>query len=210
MSQLTIQKVYRVMTRISSRGPDWSFLDWNGIDAQPLSACRWSPNPPPRATVQVVWIANEGLCIRMESFAVPTRVVHQAQNAPVWEDDCLEAFLSFDGKHYIHLAANPNGILYGSFGLNADKQVPLSELGLPLPNTEVKRGAEGWSVVLFIPDVGAQILYGAVPGRGTVIHGNFCARGEQTALPYYASWSPIPTQTPDFHRSEWFGNLIIE
>ena len=32
---------------------------------------------------------------------------------------------------------------------------------------------------------------------------------DATPAPHYAAWSPVETQTPDFHRPEYFGERIL-
>ena len=41
------------------------------------------------------------------------------------------------------------------------------------------------------------------------IMGNFYKCGAKTSLPHYLSWNPIATDTPDFHRPEFFGRLNL-
>ena len=42
------------------------------------------------------------------------------------------------------------------------------------------------------------------------IRANFYKCGDKTAHPHYLSWSPIDTPKPDFHRPEFFGELILK
>lgn len=39
---------------------------------------------------------------------------------------------------------------------------------------------------------------------------NFYKCGDNTSKPHYLSWNPIGTESPDFHRPDFFGNLIFE
>ena len=41
------------------------------------------------------------------------------------------------------------------------------------------------------------------------LRANFYKCGDKTAHPHYLSWSPIHTEKPDFHRPEFFGELIL-
>jgi hypothetical protein len=42
------------------------------------------------------------------------------------------------------------------------------------------------------------------------IRANFYKCGDKTAHPHYLSWSPIETPKPDFHRPEFFGELLLK
>ena len=86
--------------------------NWEHAETQYLSPCRWSPNPPPHVSVQALW-RDDALIFRLCSDTPPSRAVNTAQDSSVWEDNCLECFLSADGQHY----AAPSCILrYGLGG----------------------------------------------------------------------------------------------
>ena len=42
------------------------------------------------------------------------------------------------------------------------------------------------------------------------IRANFYKCGDKTAHPHYLSWSPIDTPKPDFHRPDFFGELLLD
>jgi hypothetical protein len=44
----------------------------------------------------------------------------------------------------------------------------------------------------------------------TKIQGNFYKCADGTDSPHYVTWSPVKTEIPDFHRPEFFGELIFE
>ena len=92
-----------------------SVPDWEKAGVQPLLPCRWSPNPPPKVTVQALW-REDALLIRLCSDAAPTRAVNTAPDSPVWEDSCLECFLSADGQYYMNLEGNANAAMLAAFG----------------------------------------------------------------------------------------------
>jgi hypothetical protein len=45
---------------------------------------------------------------------------------------------------------------------------------------------------------------------GKRMKGNFQKCGDKTKFPHYGSWNRIDTPEPDFHRPEYFGDLILE
>ena len=69
---------------------------------------------------------------------------------------------------------------------------------------------EGWELVLSIPLELVEKLWGVKANSGTWFRANFYSCGDETPLPHYASWNPVETESPDFHRPEFFGNVIIE
>ena len=45
---------------------------------------------------------------------------------------------------------------------------------------------------------------------GYTFKGNFYKCGDETDYPHFGMWNPVGTEKPDFHRPEYFGELIIE
>jgi hypothetical protein len=41
------------------------------------------------------------------------------------------------------------------------------------------------------------------------LRANFYKWGDGTSVPHYLTWSHIVTETPDFHRPEFFGELFL-
>ena len=70
-----------------------------------------------------------------------------------------------------------------------------------------KEGVQTWRVGVVIPFE----LIGVDPGNlPHSIRANFYKCGDKTAHPHYLSWSPIDTPKPDFHRPEFFGELLLK
>ena len=187
----------------STPSPDWAL-----VPAAPLPPCRWSPNPPPAAQAKAVW-TEEALLVRLESFAAPARALNTEPDSPVWEDSCLEFFFSAGGADYINLEANANGALRASIGPDRHARRLLRTLDIPLPAVTAELGSSAWSVLLTIPAALPEALFGAALRSGLRLRGNFYACGDETPAPYYAAWNPVETPAPDFHRPEFFGELLL-
>ena len=67
-------------------------------------------------------------------------------------------------------------------------------------------GKTAWSLELGIPF--SLICEGAgVPSR---LLANFYKCGDKTAVMHFLSWNPVRVPNPDFHRPEFFGELILK
>ena len=67
------------------------------------------------------------------------------------------------------------------------------------------QGPAAWSLELEIP-------FALICGEGvcpTRLLANFYKCGDKTAVPHFLSWNPVEVPSPDFHRPEFFGELII-
>ena len=182
--------------------------DWSAVPSVPLKPCRWSPNPPPEAAARAVWSA-ERLLVRLDCFRAPERAENTAPDSAVWEDSCLEFFFSFDGRSYVNLEANAKGALRAAYGPDRNKRRFLREMEVPLPTAEAVEAEEGWELRLRLPLGLIPALWSVEARPGLTFTGNFYSCGDATPAPHYAAWSPVETQTPDFHRPEFFGELIF-
>ena len=67
-------------------------------------------------------------------------------------------------------------------------------------------GIWNWRVTVVIPFSLIGVDPENLPER---LRANFYKCGDETAHPHFLSWSPIGTPSPDFHRPEFFGELIL-
>ena len=175
-----------------------------------LEECAWSPNPAPAAFFSAAFDGENGLRFRLRSLAAPERTVNREPDSAVWEDSCLECFFSFDGVNYVNLEANAAGALRASVGPDRHDRRLLRELGTPLPRVEAEVASDRWALTLVIPAALFESLLGASLQPGLSLGANFYSCGDKTPAPHYAAWSPVETETPDFHRPEFFGELRLE
>lgn len=184
--------------------------DWAAVPVLALAPCRWSPCPPPETTAQGVWVPGTGLLFRMTAREASPRAENRLPDSPVWEDSCLECFLAFgDSGDYINMECNPRGALRCGFGPGRHGRAPVRSLDVPVPRTDAAVGPGRWEVLFTLPEATVAGLFGTAPAPGLLFRGNFYKCGDKTPRPHYAAWSDVETETPDFHRPEYFGTLEI-
>lgn len=140
-------------------------------------------------------------------------------NDPVYQDSCVEAFLSFSGAaEYINIECNAIGTVLAARGGKRSERVPLttnemaeldrrSSLG-PEPILVERALTAPWSLEMTIPFV----LIPGCPsqvGPGISIRANFYKCGDKLINPHYHTWAPILSEKPDFHLPDFFGTLIL-
>ena len=145
------------------------------------------------------------------------RAVAMEDNGRSWEDSCCEFFITnpFDGTYY-NFELTCVGSLLAANGLGRQDRTPLdpSVVGrviryssLERKPLEINGKIFGWTVVMLIP---FEII-GIDPDNLPVsVRGNFYKCGDLTAHPHFLSWNPVGTPKPDFHRPEYFGELILK
>ncbi len=156
------------------------------------------------------------LCVIFHVRGLDLRATAMEDNGNSWEDSCCEFFVTdpFDGTYY-NFELTCAGSLLGAKGAGRQnrERLELSELSkvkrfssLERKPLDVSGKIFGWTVAMLIPFE----LIGIDPESLPVsVRGNFYKCGDLTAHPHFLSWNPVATSKPDFHRPEFFGELIF-
>lgn len=143
------------------------------------------------------------------------KAIYKTDHEPVWEDSCVEFFCRLpEQKNYFNFEFNCIGTcLATNREGRSENIIPFTKEQLncikryaSLGNTpfDEKEGIFEWKLTIEIP----LFLIGAIPGKiPDKLNANFYKCGDGTSTPHYLSWSLISTETPDFHRPEYFGDI---
>ena len=105
---------------------------------------------------------------------------------------------------------NANGALLSAFGEGREERTPVAEICGMIPQVTAKKYCDRWSVTV---RVGLELIKAVYKNAdfkpGDVIRGNFYKCGDKTDVPHYGSYSPVGTPKPDFHRPEFFTEMIL-
>lgn len=211
---------------ICSQRPDIKPMEvrWDFIPTAQISAYRWLDNGyHPHAEAQLTYLPAYGFLLRMTCREQEPRAVYRQYNDPVYTDSCLEFFAAWaDGisiggdrrdTRYMNMEMNANGALLSAIGTGRELRVPVRTVtGGDIPQVEATVCPQDWSVTALIPLRVLERLYGISAETfkpGYRFHGNFYKCGDETPQPHYGMWSPVLTEKPDFHRPEYFGELVM-
>ena len=162
-------------------------------------------------------IAHDGraLLIRFDVEEENPRAVTTRNNGPVWEDSCVEFFVRVPGSpYYFNVETNCIGAGLAAKRLSRGEFTHFDEARMAQvirrssfpPEPVDIHGKTAWSLELGIPF--SLICEGAgVPSR---LLANFYKCGDKTAVMHFLSWNPVRVPNPDFHRPEFFGELILK
>ena len=126
-------------------------------------------------------------------------------------DSCLEWFFSpLEGdKRYLNIEMNPNCCLYLGLGTGRGDLVRLlPQGGARALNARCVRTPDGWDLYYELPYRLIRLFFPEFVPAGR-LHGNFYKCGDLTAQEHYLAWNPVEVPTPDFHRPEFFGDLLF-
>ena len=71
-----------------------------------------------------------------------------------------------------------------------------------------EKGRQCWSLTMAIPFDIYGLDGAAVSGKAMLA--NFYKCGDDMPVPHYVTWSPVGCPSPDYHRPEYFGEIVFE
>lgn len=136
---------------------------------------------------------------------------------PVWTDSCVEFFFRpADADFYYNFEFNCIGTCLATRRKGRNEAiVPLSTEQMnaigrfPSLGTEPfeeKSGLTEWKLTVEIP---LEIIGLNSENLDQKASANFYKCGDETQFPHYLSWNHIQTEKPDFHRPEFFGEILF-
>jgi hypothetical protein len=165
------------------------------------------------------WIARSQshLFIKYSVNGNVLRAIYTHDQESVWKDSCVEFFCQLPGhKEYMNFEFNCIGTCYSAVYTKPrdGKLRPVSEMQQidRYPSMEQKafnemEGNFEWELTVAIPFVLLGIDANHLPDK---IMGNFYKCADDTSMKHYVSWNPILTDTPDFHRPDFFSELLFK
>lgn len=209
-----MNRVYRILA-LPGFGGDWSAVPAASIDCNP-----WGVGGPLPAAEAGVAFDGARLHVRLKAWESSLCVVTHENNGPVWEDTCMEFFLNASpgrDKRYLNFEINAEGVMLLQFGEARGSRsfIDFDPAAFDIRADVPPHGANAWkepfyTVGFVIPVSFLEGLYGRLDLRpGSRMAGNFQSCGDKTPNPHYGCWNPILTPAPDFHRPEFFGDLVI-
>lgn len=146
------------------------------------------------------------------------KAVYTEDQSPVHEDSCVEFFCMPEvADSYTNFEFNCIGVC------SASKRKGRSEDVVPFSKEEMAtierfssigkkpfkemEGIFEWELTVKIPFDLMQIDPKNLPAK---IRANFYKCADDTNSVHFVSWAPIATENPDFHRPEFFGELVFD
>lgn len=196
------------LTYLYSKKPSWDEVPTAEIDCY-----QWECDKPyrPRACAKMVFVENEGVYALLMCEEENPRTVCKSTGEKVYQDSCLELFLSLGDAGYINIETNSDGVYLSEFGKSRAERALLSDITDKEPTIAPVRNGNMWGNEIFIPNALLSELY---PDFSSVTigeyRGNFYKCGDLTETPHYGSFSPMRTLDLGFHDPEYFAYFIVK
>ncbi|MBR1820743.1 MAG: hypothetical protein IJ769_03885 [Clostridia bacterium] len=176
----------------------------------PIDHYAWPGDYRPQARAYLAWDGN-GLRVLLcaKEPTVSGRIT--AFNGDVWTDSCQEFFLQpfLDDPRYVNIEVNAAGAALIGIGPDRDHRRRLTECPVGMAFRASAHAGGWWAVAYTVPFALIETLFGRRLEPGASFRGNFyCC--DESIHPHFGSWNPIDAPTPDFHRPECFGRLVLE
>lgn len=192
-----------------------------GIDKKPfpqISHPNWVPVEGVTASFD---ISHRGTSILLKYMVQEpqVRAVNTGFNSPVWEDSCVEFFISLEGDNqYYNFEFNAIGTVLGAYGPDRHHRewIPEEILELIRVNPSLGRevisdlkGDTRWELDIILP-LKLFCHHGVTDIAGKRARANFYKCGDKLDKPHFLSWNPVLTPEPDFHSPQFFGALDFQ
>lgn len=187
-------------------------FSWTEIPAATVATPLWGTVYCPATMFQCAYTRSGDFYVRMACQESHPTARNSSPDSPVWQDSCMEAFLSFspDKTKYLNLEANSRGALFCAFGSTRENRLLLADMQCPRPGVETVVTDGAWSVVFKIPAATIRALWGVEQMTpDDILWGNFYKCGDKTPIPHFLSWNPIGLPQPNFHVPCFFGALTL-
>lgn len=184
--------------------------DWNKIEKAPIDQKLWLPCEQISAYAQLAY-DDSRLYVRLHAEEPTIRAENTGMLDQPCQDSCLEFFLSpAEGDaRYLNIEMNPNCCLYFGIGTGRDDLVRLLPTqGVGALNAHCTRSETGWDLYYSLPFSLLRLFFPAFHPHG-IMRGNFYKCGDLTQQEHYLAWNRVACAEPDFHRPEFFGELVF-
>lgn len=188
----------------------------NKAQREYIQVINWKEYPYQPIVVFDIARTDQHLYIRYFVRGNSLKALHATDDSPVYTDSCVEFFMrKAEETDYINFEFNCIGTCDAAYRQSRENKQSLSPEQYALihryssleknPFAE-KKGIYSWELVVRIPFSVMGLDPHHLPEK---IMGNFYKCADDTEYPHYVSWSPIDTETPDFHRPEFFGEIYL-
>ncbi len=189
-------------------------IDFAGVPEALIDNYRWREGYAPYASAKLIYVRGTGLALLMKCREENPKAVYDSFFDPVYRDSALEFFFSLDriGETedglYLNCEMNSKGTALMEFGRRKPDHHRLDSIAEP-PKVKAFREGDCWCVCTVFSDELIEKLFGRRLNIGDTFCGNFYKCGDDTDIPHFGMWSPVMTETPNFHRPDYFGTFII-
>ena len=184
------------------------------LPQQTMNEVPWPTYPYKPAVQFAIAHDDNNLFLKYTVTEKAIRAVNSQINGSVWEDSCVEFFISLDDTAYYNFEFNCIGTALAGYGPSRTQRSLLPETLVEQIATRsvmdrLDDKSVHWALTVRIPRI-LFIHHQPLTLSGLQPRANFYKCGDLLPEPHFITWSGIQTPAPDFHVPESFGQLHIE
>lgn len=179
---------------------------------------KWRNVYTPKVVGKMGFIPGEGIFAKMTCFEENPLALKTQDRERVCDDSTMEIFLAFteEGEElsndvmYINFEFNSNAKMYAKYGKGRKGRTFISEELCKECGCTVTKDEKSWTATVLFPIKFLEETCNA--GKldvGSQFYCNFYKISETPEIEHYGSFSPIGTETPNFHVPIYFAKAII-
>ena len=177
----------------------------------------WGTKSIPKTYGYIGFVPCDGFYLRMICEESDPLCVYTRDMEPVYLDSAMEAFFQFEARIgrlqaiYLNFESNSGGALLAGYGKERVYRSYFSKdvCRALRSSTEVEKDRWTWNIR--IPVTVLEDIYGPLHlGEGSTFTCNFYKISETKEIEHYASYSPILSDIPSFHLTDFFETAVIE
>lgn len=179
----------------------------------------WESKQEPKTYGWAGYIEAEGLYVKMVCEEKNPKRELKNHRDMVCKDSAMEIFFAFteedealsNDSMYINFEINANGAMYAKYGKGRKNRKFLTEEQYEMTGCKAIVEEHKWSIEVLIPESFLREICDFEHVKaGKIFYFNFYKISESVEIEHYGSYSPIDSETPNFHLPVFFAEAVIE
>ena len=210
ISRLTVcpETVFDGAFLADAPGPVWESIQPVKIEQYP-----WFDKYPYRCRTEArLGLSESGLEVLMCAWEEPIIAKETRWGGDVYLDSCMELFLMpfpETDKRYLNIEINPMGVAHVGCGEGRNGRTVHRER---VEGMDIKacHTSGFWALRFCVPNSLVTEHFGKPFKDSGLMRGNLYKCSGPALHEHYGCWNAVGTAAPDFHRPEYFGDMLIE
>ncbi len=179
---------------------------------------QWHSKQEPRTYGWMGYLDGEGLFVKMVCEETNPKRVYTHHKDPVYRDSAMEIFLAFlkpqepltNACMYTNFEINANAAMLANYGAGREHRCFISDEQYKQTGVTATIHEDRWSVEALFPESYLNEIgdFEAVK-KGAAFYCNFYKISESDEILHFGSYSPIASETPNFHLPVCFAKARI-
>jgi len=179
----------------------------------------WNSKRNPKVYGWMGYLEGEGLFVKMVCEEKDPYRTYENHRDPVYKDSAMEIFLAFleEGETlsndcmYTNFEINSNGAMLANYGKGRKGRQSITDEQFEMTGVAATIEEDKWYLeVLFPESYLKEICDFEEMKAGKMFYCNFYKIAEREDMVHFGSYSPINSETPNFHMPVCFAQAIIE